>query len=122
MNDDNPSGEPIPFPAVDRPTDADARELGFVDALDWYRKSTKSSIRGDAVPEVEYRSLPPPVLDPDDVEFEVPGGPDVSMIAWEESGRSPRDYPGVTSGVTVEGERVSREKKIRILFAHEERM
>ena len=116
------SGAPVPFPAVDRPTDEQARELGFVDAMDWYRKSTKSSVRGSPIPDVEYRSLPPAVVDPDDVEFEVPPSHEALMISWEDSGRYLRDCSGGTPSVAGESEQIDNAEKLRILLAHEDRM
>ena len=48
----------VPFPTDRHPTDEEARDHGYVDAKDWFAKSTAAKLATPELVELDYRGLP----------------------------------------------------------------
>jgi hypothetical protein len=47
----------VPFPAIGKPTDEQARRLGYADAEDWYCKSVRASLAGQPSAKADFKAL-----------------------------------------------------------------
>ena len=59
-----------PYPHQSRVTDGEAKAAGYEDAIDWYHRSATARLAGRRAAEEEYSRLPPPVIDPDDLDLD----------------------------------------------------
>ena len=48
----------IPFPAIGKPTDEQARRLRYADAEDWYCRSVRASLAGQPSAKADFKALP----------------------------------------------------------------
>ena len=112
----------VPFPLTRPVTDEEACAAGYSDVKDWYCKSASASLAGLHGAGVEYRSLPDPILDPADVEFEPFLDSDTVLVAKGEA-IPPGDGDGIGASPPVIGPGPEWDQRaLSALRMHEEAM